>query len=50
VVLARRDGSTVGGQLLEGHVGPTREVFVTESPAHLQKSEDPETGLALISL
>jgi predicted DNA-binding protein with PD1-like motif len=50
VVLARRDGSTVGGHLLEGHVRPTLEVIVTESPAHLQKREDPETGLALISL
>jgi predicted DNA-binding protein with PD1-like motif len=50
VVLARRDGSTVGGHLLEGHVRPTLEVIVTESPAHLQKRKDPETGLALISL
>ena len=50
VVLAKRDGSTVGGHLLEGHVRPTLEVVVTELPAHLQKRTDPETGLALISL
>ncbi len=29
---------------------PTLEVIVTETPAHLQRREDPETGLALIDL
>jgi predicted DNA-binding protein with PD1-like motif len=48
VVVGRRDGSTVGGHLLEGHVWPTLEVVLTESPAHLRKKHDPETGLALI--
>lgn len=48
VVLGRRDGSTVGGHLLEAHVWPTLEVILTESPAHLRKRHDPETGLALI--
>ena len=48
IVLARRDGSTVGGHLLEGHVRPTLEVILTESPAHLQKHHDAESGLALI--
>ena len=32
----------------EGHVRPTLEVIVTESPAHLRKVKDEETGLALI--
>lgn len=49
-VLGRRDGMAMGGDLKEGHVRPTLEVIVTESPAHLQRVEDPETGLALIRL
>jgi uncharacterized protein len=49
-VLGRRDGSTVGGHLLEGHVRPTLELTLIEPPAHLRKRKDPETGLALIDL
>ena len=49
-VLGRRDGSTVGGHLLEGHVRPTLEITLIEPPAHLRKRKDPETGLALIDL
>ena len=48
VVAGRRDGSTVGGHLLEGHVWPTLEVVLTEPPTQLRKRHDPETGLALI--
>jgi predicted DNA-binding protein with PD1-like motif len=48
VVLGRSDGSALGGHLLEGHVWPTLEVVLDESPAHLRKRSDPETGLALI--
>jgi uncharacterized protein len=50
VVVGRSDGSTRGGHLIEAHVRPTLEVIVTESPEHLQKRHDPETGLALIRL
>ena len=50
IVLGKRDGSAHGGHLLAGHVRPTLEVIVTESPAHLQRRSDPETGLALIRL
>lgn len=50
VVVGRSDGSTRGGHLIEAHVRPTLEVIVTESPEHLQKRHDPETGLALIKL
>ena len=49
-VLGRRDGSVVGGHLLEGHVRPTLEVILTRPPVHLRKKKDPETGLALIAL
>ncbi len=48
VVLGRRDGTTKGGHLLEGHVCPTLEVVLVESPEHLRKETDEETGLALI--
>jgi predicted DNA-binding protein with PD1-like motif len=50
VVLGRRDGSTVGGHLLEAEVRPTLELVLVESPAHLRRKHDPETGLALIRI
>jgi predicted DNA-binding protein with PD1-like motif len=50
VVLGKRGGATVGGHLFAGQVWPTLEVLVTESPDHLAKTEDPETGLALIDI
>ena len=48
LVLGRRDGSALAGHLQEAHVRPTLEVVITESPAHLRKVKDPESGLALI--
>jgi len=50
VVVGRSDGSTRGGHLLDGHVRPTLEVILVESPAHLKKRHDPISGLALINL
>ena len=50
VVLGRSDGTTRGGHLLEAHVWPTLEVVLVESPDHLQKRTDEETGLALIDI
>lgn len=50
VVLGKPDGTAHGGHLLEGHVWPTLEVVLTESPRHLRRREDPETGLTLIAL
>jgi predicted DNA-binding protein with PD1-like motif len=49
VVLGLRDGTTRGGHLLEGHVWPTLEVMIDESPAHVRKRIDPDVGLALFS-
>jgi uncharacterized protein len=49
-VLGRRDGSTVGGHLLRGDVWPTLEVIVTEVPAELAKTTDPQTHVATIQL
>jgi hypothetical protein len=48
VVLGRRDASALAGHLMAGHVRPTLEVVLTESPTHLHKRHDPESGLALI--
>ena len=50
VVIGRRDGTAHGGHLQQAVVRPTCEVVLTESPAHLQKQMDPESGIALISL
>jgi uncharacterized protein len=50
IVVGTREGIARGGHLLEGHVWPTLEVVVEESPRHLQRRTDPESGLALIDL
>lgn len=47
-VLGRRDGSALAGHLMQAHVRPTLEILLTESPAHLRKRIDAETGLAFI--
>ena len=49
VVLGRRDGTALAGHLDEGHVRPTLEIVVTESPVWLRKARDPASGLALIA-
>ncbi|MBI3804564.1 MAG: DNA-binding protein [Nitrospirae bacterium] len=48
VVVGKSDGSAHGGHLLGGHVWPTLEVVMTETPEHLQRRIDEVTGLALI--
>lgn len=48
VALGRADGTAHGGHLIAAIVRPTLEVIVTETPAHLQRRFDPETGLHLI--
>jgi predicted DNA-binding protein with PD1-like motif len=48
VVVGKADGTAHGGHLLEGHVRPTLEVMLVESPRHLRRTHDPATGLALI--
>jgi predicted DNA-binding protein with PD1-like motif len=50
IVIGKRDGTAMAGHLDEAHVRPTLEVIVTESPAHLHKHHDPESGLALIRI
>jgi predicted DNA-binding protein with PD1-like motif len=50
VVVGKADGTAHGGHLLEGHVRPTLEVMLVESPQHLQRTHDPATGLALLDV
>jgi uncharacterized protein len=50
VVAGGSDGTAYGGHLLEAHVRPTCELILTESPIHLQKRLDPESGIALIQI
>jgi predicted DNA-binding protein with PD1-like motif len=50
VVVGRSDGTAYGGHLLEAYVRPTLEVVLVESPTHLRRRVDQESGLALIDL
>jgi predicted DNA-binding protein with PD1-like motif len=48
VVVGLADSSARGGHLLDARVWPTLEVILVESPRHLRRRHDPESGLALI--
>src|SRR5205807_4036605 len=48
VVLGKADGTAHGGHLMQGHVRPTLEIVITETPRHLNRRLDPRSGLALI--
>jgi predicted DNA-binding protein with PD1-like motif len=48
VVVGRAHSKARGGHLLDASVWPTLEVVLVESPRHLCKRHDPDTGLALI--
>lgn len=50
VVVGKRDGAALAGHLGHAHVRPTLEIVLTESPAHLKKRYDRESGLALIRI
>jgi uncharacterized protein len=50
VIVGDANGLARGGHLMEAHVWPTLELILEESPAHLRRRSDPESGLALISL
>jgi len=49
-VIGKKDGTAHGGHLLKAYIRPTCEIVLTESPTHLQKFIDPQSGLALIKL
>ena len=48
VVLGKADATAHGGHLIEGHVRPTLEVVLTETPRHLRRRFDRASGLNLI--
>ncbi len=48
VVLGKADATAHGGHLIEGHVRPTLELVITETPRHLHRRFDEASGLALI--
>jgi predicted DNA-binding protein with PD1-like motif len=50
VVVGKADGTAHGGHFLQGRVWPTLEMIMTETPAHLRRVKDEETGLPLIDL
>src|SRR5215467_4868431 len=50
VVVGKRNGTTMGGHLLEAHVRPTLELVLQQSGEQLKRKFDPESGLALIDL
>ena len=50
VVVGRRNGSALGGHLLEAHVRPTLELVLHDSGEQLKRKFDPKSGLALLDL
>ena len=50
VVVGKKNGSAMGGHLLEAHVRPTLELVLQDSGEQLKRKFDPESGLALIDL
>jgi len=48
VVVGRIDATTRGGHLVAGFVRPTMEVVIEESPEHLKRTHDDQTGLTLL--
>jgi predicted DNA-binding protein with PD1-like motif len=50
VVVGKSDGTAHGGHVLAAHVWPTLEVVLIDTPGHLRRKTDAETGLALIDM
>jgi predicted DNA-binding protein with PD1-like motif len=48
VVVGRRDGTALGGHLLDARVRPTLELVLVETPATLRRVVDTATGLPLL--
>jgi uncharacterized protein len=49
-VIGKRGGTAMAGHLLEGHVRPTLEITLIESPEYLRREFDPRAGIALIKI
>jgi predicted DNA-binding protein with PD1-like motif len=50
VVLGKQDGAAVGGHLVEAHVRPTLELFLTELPETLEREISAPGNLSLIQI
>lgn len=50
VVVGKQDATAHGGHLVTGHVRPTLEILLTETPRHVRRRFDAESGLPLIAL
>jgi len=50
VVVGKPDGTANGGHFLQGRVWPTLEMIISETPIHVRRKHDEETGLPLIDL
>lgn len=50
LVVGRRDGTALAGHLGSALVRPTLELMISETPDHLRRRKDPESGLNLIRL
>jgi predicted DNA-binding protein with PD1-like motif len=48
IVVGKADASAYGGHLVEGLVRPTLEIILTETPTHLRRRFDRDSGLPLI--
>src|SRR5262249_26918720 len=48
LLVASADGATHGGHLLRARARPRLELVLQQSPRHLCRRIDPETGLALL--
>ena len=50
VVVGKRNGSALGGHLLQAHVRPTLELILQDTGEQWKRKFDAESGLALIDL
>ncbi len=48
--VSKHDGTAMAGHLIQAHVRPTLELFVTELPEALERKKDEASGLPLINL
>ncbi|HWF43012.1 MAG TPA: PPC domain-containing DNA-binding protein [Candidatus Kapabacteria bacterium] len=49
-ILGKRDGSAIGGHLMEGYIWPTLEIMLDVFPVTIERFMDEETRLPLIRL
>jgi len=50
VALGKRDGTLIGGHLVEAHIYPTLEIVLETFDVAIERKTHAETGLALIAL